>query len=260
MRNKKEVTMQKALERQTQAKADGVAVRVLASPETRTRKPLWIVYQVRLSFVTKLCASVPANPELVKAWIEARKPKVRPPGSRSIEEIQEEVLAALADPGEEELSSLLVFQREGRALVVRAATFRAHLKDCARVLSAQWIGKIQGERAFSTRVINGVYPDPKQYWVPILRPDGEPVEEPDGVAEKAIHVRGPRGEPQNALKCYQWVKPARLDFKLLVLGHSVSGTDLEHLLRYGGVHGYGGERGDGEGKYMATIEKIGEED
>jgi hypothetical protein len=39
----------------------------------------------------------------------------------------------------------------------------------------------------------------------------------------------------------------------MVLGNSVSPGDLEKLFVYGGVHGYGGERGDGEGRYVATL-------
>ena len=221
---------------------------------------MWTEYKVRMMFLTKLCASTPADPELVKIWTATRQPKVRPPGGKSIDEINAEVIASIAEQaeGEEETQySMLVFQRENGGLVMRAATIKAHIKDCARVLSAQWVGKIQGERAFSTRVINGVYPDEMQYWLPILRSNGELVKTHDGEKDKPIHVRGPRGQTINALKRYQWIEGARLDVTLKVLGKSVTQDDIEHVFRYGGVHGYGGERGDGEGKYQAEIEKMG---
>lgn len=227
--------------------------------QERKQVPLWMVYRVRLNFITKLCGSVPGDPELVKAWIAARKAQVRPPGGKSIDEIQEEVVASLMEPVGEETFSMLVFQKDSGRIVIRAATLRAHWKDCSRVLSAQWIGKIKGERSFSTRVINGLYHDSRPYWTPVLRPNGEQILIHDGEQDKAIHVRGPRGEPINALKRYQWIQPARIDFKLLVLGNSITMQDIEHLFRYGGVHGYGGERGDGEGRYWAEIEKLGEE-
>ena len=230
----------------------------LHAEERQPLPPLWTKYQVRFDFLTKLCGSVPADPELIKAWVEASKPSVRPPGGKTIEEIQEEVLASLATPPVEQELSMLVFQRHNEQCVVRAATVRAHIKDCARVLSAQYIGRIEGERAFSTRVINGVYPDPSLYWVPVMRPEGTPVTTHDGERDKPIHVRTIRGEPMNALKRYQWIEPARIDITLMVLGNSIKQSDLEHVLRYGGVHGYGGERGDGEGKYMATITKLEE--
>lgn len=220
--------------------------------------PLWARYRVRMSFLTKLCASVPADPAIIKKWLEAREPLVKPAGARSIEEINEEVLASVergeGEPDQE--FSMLVFQRERGALVMRAATVKAHLKDCARVLSAQYIGRIQNERAFSTRVVNGVYLDPSVYWLPILRTDGTSIMAADGAYDKPIHTRGPQGV-QNALKRFEYVEPpSMLEFTLQVLGKSVSETDLHHVFTYGGVHGYAGERGDGEGRYSYTIERI----
>lgn len=219
---------------------------------------IWTEYDVRWDFITRLCGSVPADPEIIEAWIKARAPKVRPAGAKSLEEISEEVFDTIAAGEAEDAPeySVLVFQRFDGVCCMRAATIRAHLKDCARVISAQLMGRIKGERAFSTRVINGLYPDETRYWVPILRPDGQPVTKHDGEADQPIHVRGPRGEPQNALKRYEWIVPARMDFRLKVLGTSVREEDIRTLMTYGGVHGYGGERGAGEGKYTFTLEEV----
>jgi len=153
---------------------------------------LWTYYRVTFDFLNKLCASVPANPELIKVWLESRQPKVRPPSARTIAEINEEVTATLlAGEGEEPPPSLLVFQRvDDGKLAMRAATVRAHIKDCARVLSAQAISRIKGERAFSTKVINGVYHDEAQYWLPISdQHTDKPVYEPTGTYEKPIRFR-----------------------------------------------------------------------
>lgn len=222
---------------------------------------LWTEYRVRWEFLTRLCSSVPADPEVIKKWLEARQARVKAPGALSIEEINDEVLASI-ERGEGEPDqnySMLVFQRFSGHLVMRAGTIKAHIKDCARVLSAQFIGKIQGERAFSTRVINGVYVDSAQYWVPIQRLDGAFIAEADGAFDKAVHVRGPRGEPLNALKRFEYVEPpAVMEFTLKVLGRSVSEVDLHHVMTYGGVHGYAGERGDGEGRYTYSINKLGQ--
>ena len=219
---------------------------------------LFTRYRVRQEFLTKVCASVPADPELIQAWIAARQPRVKPAGALSITEIQEEVLASI-ERGEgeaDESYSMLVFQRHEGALVQRYGTVKAHMKDCARVLSVQYIGRIEGERAFSTRVINGVNLDPSEYWLPWTRPDGSRVTAADGAYDKAIHVRGPRGT-FNALKRFEYINPpVCLAFTLLVLGRSVSLSDLHHLFEYGGTHGYGGERGDGEGRYLFDIEQI----
>lgn len=239
---------------------------------------MWTRYQLRLQFTTRLCGSTPADPEIIEAWLKARRPAVRPPGARSIEEIQEEVFNSLAEPEEDAPPNILVFQRVDGACVMRAETVRAHIKDCARQLSAQYIGSTKGERTFATRVLNGVYHDPAVYWLPILRPDGSPVLKHDGEQDRAIHVRGPRGELLNALKRYEWIQPARIDVQLLVLTArgerrqrgadgkmesvalpTISQPDLEKIFQYGAVHGYGGERGAGEGRYLFTLEQMGED-
>ena len=233
---------------------------------------MWTRYRVTWQFLNRLCGSVPADPEIIKAWVDASKPRVRPPGARSLDDINEEVLNSLArgDEFNETECNILTFQRHEGVCCMRAATIRAHLKDCARQIAEHHVGRIDGERAFSTRFINCVYPDSMVYWVPILRPDGTPVTKHDGEQDKPVHVRGPRGM-QNALKRFEWISPARLDFTLLVLSAlgtrpgkkgepavpipAISEKDLGTVMTYGGVHGYAGERGDGEGKYTFTLTK-----
>jgi hypothetical protein len=94
-----------------------------------TPTSIWTHYRVRWTFMTKLCGSVPSDPEIVRRWLEAREPRVRPAGARSIEEINEEVLATLERPESE--YSVLQFQRNGGLLVMRYSTVKAHIKDCA---------------------------------------------------------------------------------------------------------------------------------
>src|SRR5262245_12043692 len=48
---------------------------VVEKPKVETA--LWTLYRVRLSFLTNLCASVPADPEVIQKWLEARKARVR---------------------------------------------------------------------------------------------------------------------------------------------------------------------------------------
>lgn len=220
---------------------------------------MWTKYRVTWDFMTKMYGSVPSDPEVVAAWLNARKPRVRAPGARSIEEINEEVLASIArgEEFDEKSSQILVFQRHRGICSARFDTIRAHIKDCSRVLSNQYVGRIDGERAFSTRVINGVYTDPAVPWVPILRPDGEPVTKHDGELDKFVHPR----PGVSALKRLEWIEPARMVFTLLVLqaqGNkpSVAETDLHTIFTYGGIHGYGGERSTDGGKYTYRIEGL----
>jgi hypothetical protein len=241
-----------------------VAEQIDTGKDTRRRVPkpirpsVWTQFRVTWHFLTRLCGSVPSDPEMIQKWLEVRQPRVKAAGARSIQEINEEVLASLEESEEESEFSLLTFQRHEGALVQRYGTVRAHLKDCARVLSAQYVGRIKGERAFSTRVVNGVYLDEHQYWLPILR-DGHPVTESSGFMDKAVHVRGPRGEPLNALKRIEYVEPpTSIEFTLKVLGQSVTEDDLHVIMEYGGTHGYAGERSDGEGRYEYEIERVAE--
>jgi hypothetical protein len=229
----------------------------------KPRPPLWMRYQIRWRFLTRLCGSTLGDPEVVKRWLDARKPRVQPAGARSLEDINDEVLESL-ERGEGEAPTafaMLVFQKHHSAIHVRASTIRAHLKDCARQLSPIY-GRIQGERAFSTKVINGVYFPNDVYWIPVRRPNEDTITEPDGhltyrllteadgAYDKAVHVRG-----LSALKRIEYLEaPTEIEFPLLVLAGQLSRSDLDYLFSYGGTHGYGGERGDGEGRYEFFID------
>lgn len=226
---------------------------------------MWTTFNVEWKFITRLSASVPAGADLQRKWLESRAPKVRPPDSKSIEEIAEEVAASTPELEEEDERGLYVFQRlnvEGvTSLCLRAATLRAHLKDCARILSSLYVGKIEKEKSFAQKVLNAVYYPPELYWLPILKAsDGTPLREPTGTYEKTIHVRTRQGE-RSAFKNMEYATDAMLRFPLIVMTQPsgklvVNENDLGLLFEYGGVHGYGGERGDGEGRYTATLTRV----
>jgi len=214
---------------------------------------MWTRYEVEWRFVTKLCGSLPADPELQRKWLESRKPKVRPPDSKSIDEIAEEVAASTPDVIDEE-RGLYVFQRQEGGLVLRMATIRAHIKDCARVLSSLYIGRIEKEKSFAVKVLNSVYYPKEVYWTSVLsQGDAQQVKAPTGQYDKPIHVKTMQGE-RSALKTFEFVEGAMLRFPLEILTQPsgkqvISQDDLETIMDYGGTHGYGGERSDGEGRY-----------
>jgi hypothetical protein len=197
---------------------------------------------------------MPADPEYEKTCGAEGMRKKRPPDSKSIQEVSEEVLATTPDDVE---PSLHIFQRLEGGLVMRMGTIRAHFKDCARVLSG-YSGKLEGEKSFSVKILNSLYYPPEQYWVPILNQDsGKQMVEVSGQRDKPVHAWTPRGTI-SAIKVFEFVENARLEFVVQMLqtasGKDVVGRkDLEDLFEYGGVHGYGGERGDGEGRYLATL-------
>ncbi len=52
------------------------------------KKPVWNDYDVEFTLLTSLCSSVPADPEVMRAWIASRQPKVKPAGAKTITQDQ----------------------------------------------------------------------------------------------------------------------------------------------------------------------------
>jgi len=221
----------------------------------KTEKALWTRLQVTWEFPGRLCGSVPKDKELIKNWLEARKPDAVPPNARTIEEVQAEVAGTLANEESDESieqRTWLTFQRVDDALVMRGATIRSHFKDCARIVGRMFVGKVQGESGLGWKITNGLYCE--EYWVPILRPDGQPALQIDGSMDKTVHAQTRQG-PISALKRIDFLTNVRMVFTLkLLCGLKVS--DVETIMAYGSVHGYAGERSDGEGRYTYSIEKL----
>lgn len=224
------------------------------------------IYNVKLSFTGKLCGSTPMNPEMIRPWIEARRSKRKPPYEKSLDEIEADVKKSLPvissekETGETDQEMVdritLGFQKNEDGLVMRGGTMKAHIKDCARILSTFSIGKIEGEKSFAVRVLNCL--NVVEYWISILR-NGKPVKEADDYMDKSVHVQTMRG-PRNALKKILYIEKAMIEFNLSSITNTngnpvVDKKDLEKIFEYGAVHGYGGERGDGEGRYAYAIEE-----
>ena len=119
---------------------------------------------------------------------------------------------------------------------MRAATVRAPSEaDCARVLSG-FTGPPRARTLLATRFINAVYPDARPIrQLPILRPGGSPVTKHDRERDAAIT----HPHRRLALKRFEIVASARLDFTLLVLQTqnnkpTVTRHDLERVMSYGG--------------------------
>ena len=119
----------------------------------------------------------------------------------------------------------------------------------------------ESERSFNVRVLNGLYYPPDNYWVAILsQMDGGQVKEPSGLQQKTIHVQTRQG-PRSAFKTFEYVENAMMRFQVKVLTRPdgkavVTEKELDALFDYGGTHGYGGERGDGEGRYAASFKRV----
>jgi hypothetical protein len=244
---------------------------------------MWTIYRVKWEFITQLCASVPGQSKLIQGWLEARAPTARPPQSKSLDEIASEVIETLGTPEQEPEKTTLIFQRVNGVLAVRMATIKAHLKDCSYQIQTYTAGYVAGDKSLRTKISNGLYWPMEAPvinfngtpFVPILNREGQPLTEPTGVREKAIHVLTPMGQ-RSALKAFEYIENAVIEFPLAVLtaptrfikrgkeivevpGRPVVNLDdLKTIFLYGSLHGYAGERSEDGGRYAAEIKEQGE--
>lgn len=220
------------------------------------------LYEVEWQFVGRLCGSVPQTRELIRPWLEARAPDKRPDTGPSLDELEAQIAATVAtedaeqeEDAEEKVQRItLGFQKDETGLFIWGGNPRAHIKDCAQQLATLFKGK--GDTNFKAKVANRCYLMEDRVY--ILRQDGSYVDKPDGWFERAVHVMTPRG-PRNSLKRIHYVWQPILRFTLVVLNDGViKEPHLHAILRYGSVHGFGGERSMGEGRYRYTLEPKGE--
>lgn len=223
---------------------------------------LWIPCKVTLSFVGMLCGNFPQSKEIIKAFLDGRKPNVKPAGAKPLDDLIEEAINTLPNMEEENAELMermtIGFQMLDGKLVVRSETLRAHMKDCARQLSSLYFPKIQGERSLAVRATQGIYIDGQikndaGTWFNYILKDGKPIERADGYEERPIHFFTPKGE-RSALKKFAFVTGAVIQFTAKILDHCISTNDLKYILEYGATHGYLGERSAGNGKYSFEIE------
>ena len=217
-------------------------------------KPLWRMYELALQFEMLLCGSVPQSKELIAPWLAARAPEKVPAAvvagdAPTLAQLEEEV-AASVDNVEERIT--LGFQVDGSGLFVRNGTLKAHLKDCG-----DQVKKYLDIKALRSKIANRVFVEPYRLFL-MHSPDGpgsvpRVIEKEDGEFERAVHVMTPLG-PRNALKRIRFVYGPSIAATLRVLTDTeITENVLRTVLDYGSVHGYGGERGMGEGRYTYTL-------
>lgn len=205
-------------------------------------KPMWQKYNVTMEFENKVCGSVPQSKELIRPWLEARMPKKEPDDARPIEELEEEVAASIDETVKK---TTLGFQHDDNGLFIRGGTIKAHLKDCANQIK-----EFVGITNFKFKVANKVYID--EYRVYLMR-NGDHITHEDDSYEQPIHFMTPKG-PDNALKNIRYVNQPTLNFTIKIFQDTeVNIASLTKVFDYGSIHGYGGERGLGEGRYKFEI-------
>lgn len=237
---------------------------------------IWKDHIIRWDFITTVYGGFPAAESVLRPFIQKRIDdgkikgvnstiQLTPEGrielrkeGLSMEELHEAKLAEAMEtlPEVEELieERSLVFQRLAGRLVFWGGNFRSHLKECARTLSSLVLPKkVEGAKSLAVRATNGLYV--ADAWVHLSR-DGETMRKADGIQEFMVHVNHPRtGAPMSSIKHCEYVAPScSLMFTLKVLGGIVTDQELEMILEYGAVHGFGQERSRGMGRYLFTID------
>jgi len=208
---------------------------------------IWELYSVEMHFKNRICGSVPLAKEMIKPWLESRRPTKPPEYARSIDEIVTEV-AETVSVEEEMEKTTLGFQKDEKGLFIRGGNIRAHLKDAALQMS-----KVLDIQALKAKVANRVFVDDYRIY---LEKDGKIVTESDGTYEQPVHVWTPQGQ-RSALKKIHYVEKPVMRFTLMILAvdEEVDLDIMTYLFKYGQVHGFSGERSLSEGKYDFIIRK-----
>lgn len=205
---------------------------------------MWIYGEIAMTFNRRLCGSVPLKKEIVESWLTARMPKRKPQEGKSIEEIETEVLESIEDI-EEKVT--LGFQENEKGLFVRSGTIKAHVKDSANQIKDVIKPPVKN---FRGKVANKFYID--EYHVYLKRND-DFIQSEDGEFDQPVHVITRQG-PRSALKIIQFLNQPSLQFHCkLMIDKEVIPENIEQVFEYGSIHGYGGERGMGEGRYSYQI-------
>ena len=197
---------------------------------------MWKNIEVKMVFLEKLCGSVPQNKEIVKRWLSVRK---APEGA------EEEVLETVEDSQEK---VTLSFQKDEKGIFLRGGTVKAHLKDCSNQIK-----DVLGIKNLRSKIANKVFVQESRIY--LKRNDSEYIFEVDGEFDQPIHVITGLG-PRSALKTIRFLTKPNIEFTLKILeDKEVDIKIIEKIFEYGSIHGFGGERGMGEGRYEVRYGK-----
>jgi hypothetical protein len=222
----------------------------------REVRRMWKKCKVTLHFPEKVCGSVPFHKELVSAWLTARAPAKKPEEGPTLPEMAAEVEETIEEAMEKVTLGFQgqVVNGDKRELFVRGGTLKAHMKDCANQIKENLVDEKEKDlaiKALRSKVANKVYVD--EYRVFFTR-NGNRVLESSGSFEQPVHVITPKG-PRNSLKIIHYLENVDLIFTLKYLeDDEVTKEVIEQIFEYGSLHGYGGERGMGEGRYEYKLD------
>lgn len=224
-----------------------------------TAGDLFAEYKVKLRFRERLMGGIPANPEIIEAWLRNRF-------LGSDEERKRLVLETLRDLGaqinnelsdEEKLDDAMkqvaaerngvCFKRNGEGLYIEMRNIKAMLKEVTNILFAgeRWGKTYKGPKNF---VAERVFIHPYRIFLGI--------EEPDGVDLFVGHVNGPQG-PRSTLTYYEFAEQREIDFIVKVTGDDVEEAAWPLIWMQAQENGLGALRSQGHGTFdILEWEKI----
>lgn len=213
---------------------------------------IWQEYRLRLSFTGGVMGGIPKHPDIIQSWLEARAAsgtalaKIENP--TPLADLAEQVAAEVHAAAVQENKVWCGFKSDDLGLYVDGFHLKSHLKDCANIMQAS-----SGIRNLKAKLADRVYVvEPRLHFAI----NGHHVTEPDGYWEHPVHVMTMQG-PRSALKRSDYVEKSVITATLRVLGDGVISEELlRSVLEYGSIHGFGAERGLGNGRYEWKLEAL----
>lgn len=233
---------------------------------------MWNEYALTMNFTTRLCGGSPRDPKLLERHVERRTAtdaqhkklkeeaaaNDRPP-LRSVSEVVDERLGTIdpvLDGTTEELEQRWVgFSADELGLFVPGGNVRAHLKDCAGVLTrAMKLGLVDnlGKMAnFHHHLKCAIYILEDR--VHIRDTEGKIVTKPSGYRDMTLSPMTAQG-PRTCLKRVDYVEDAQIVCTVQMMAYSeVKPAHVQMCLEYGEQHGFGQDRSLQFGRYKATF-------
>lgn len=206
-------------------------------------------YGVTINFRNQFAAGIPKDPEALLKFLEVRAPERKPEDAIPLEEMAEEIAEHLPAAEDAQAAITTTFKMVDGCLVYEARNIKAHIKDCASILS-KGVEKVRG---LKSAVANRIQVEPD--YIPLMK-EGKPVVAVDGKEIRPITIMSRQG-PRTAVKIVEFVNAPTLVFRLVTLDDKVVTKKLlEDIFTYGGrIKGMGQDRGLGWGRYSATIQE-----
>lgn len=197
---------------------------------------IWKYYQATLQFEGKFAASIPKDPDGIRAMLEHRMPVKKPVAAIPIDVLTEQVVEEV-EAYEAPQPGWATFKRDDQGLYYEGRCVRGHLKDCGLQV-APFFPDVKNFRA---KLVNKTYVVTDKIRLGKL--------EPDGTEQRFIQVLTRLG-PRSSYKFIDYVECPRMIFTLKVLNDAtIRDEHLRAIFVYGGTHGMGQERSQDFGRY-----------